>query len=75
VAQAIPAYTMGVFKLPDTLCDEMTCMVRAFWWGQSNGKNKTAWLSRDKICIPKKEGGLGFHNLKAFNLALLAKQG
>jgi len=27
VAQAIPAYTMSVFKLPDTLCDEMTSMV------------------------------------------------
>lgn len=75
VAQAIPAYTMSVFKLPDTLCDEMTSMVRAFWWGQSSGKNKMAWLSWDKVCVPKKEGGLGFRNLKAFNLALLAKQG
>ena len=27
VAKAIPAYTMSVFKLPDTLCDEMTSMV------------------------------------------------
>ena len=33
-----------------------------------------AWLSCDKICKPKEEGGLGFHDLKAFNLALLAKQ-
>ena len=31
VAQAIPTYTMSVFKLSDTLCDEMTSMVRAFW--------------------------------------------
>ena len=75
VAQAILAYTMSVFKFLDTLCDEMTSMVRAFWRGQSNGKNKIGWLSWDKICVPKKEGGLGFRNLKAFNLALLAKQG
>ena len=33
IAQAIPAYTMRVFKLPDTLCDEITSMVHAFWWG------------------------------------------
>lgn len=27
------------------------------------------------MCSSKDEGGLGFQNLKAFNLALLAKQG
>ena len=27
VAQAIPTYTMGVFKLPNILCNEMTGMV------------------------------------------------
>ena len=31
VAQAIQAYTMSVFKLPNTLCNEMTSMVRKFW--------------------------------------------
>ena len=40
VAQAIPTYTMSVFKLLDTLCDEMTSMIHAFWWGHSNGKKK-----------------------------------
>lgn len=74
VAQVFLAYTMSVFKLLDTLCDEMTSMVHAFWWGQSNGNNKMAWQSWDKICVPNKEDGLGFRNLKAFNLALFAKQ-
>ena len=75
VAQAIPIYTMSVFQLPSALCDELTSMVRSFWWGQHNGKNKILWTSWDKICAPKIEGGWGFHDLKAFNLALLAKQG
>ena len=31
IAQVIPAYTMSYFLLPNSLCDEMTCMVRNFW--------------------------------------------
>lgn len=73
IAQAIPTYTISVFKLSDTLYDEMTSIIHAFWWGQFNGKNKMSWLSWDKVYTPKKMGELGFRNLKAFNLALLTK--
>ena len=30
IAQAVPSYTMSCFKLPNTLCDELTSMVRQF---------------------------------------------
>ena len=75
VAQAVPSYTMSCFKLPDTLCDELTGMVRQFWWGQVKEEKKLAWMSWDKMCLPKEKGGMGFRDLKKFNLALLAKQG
>ena len=75
VAQAIPTYTMSCFKLLDALCEELTSMVRNFWWGQKVNEKKIAWLSWEKLCEPKCIGGMGFKKLQQFNLALLAKQG
>ena len=75
VAQAIPTYTMSYFKLLDTLYDELTSMIRNFWWGQKQDERKLNWMSWDNLCKPKVDGGMGFKQLKPFNLALLAKQG
>ncbi|VVA31183.1 PREDICTED: reverse mRNAase, partial [Prunus dulcis] len=59
VAQAIPIYTMS----------------SQFWWNSSTKNKKIHSMAWDRLCAPKEEGGLGFGNLHAFNLALLAKQG
>ena len=75
VAQAIPTYSMSCFKISNTLCDELKSMIRNFWWGQKDDERKLAWLSWEKLCMPKSSGGMGFKQLKHFNLALLAKQG
>ena len=75
VARAIPTYTMSCFKIADSLCDDLTSMIRNFWWGQKVEEKKIAWLRWEKMCEPKSSGGMGFKKLKQFNLALLAKQG
>ena len=75
VAQATPTYTMNCFKLPDSLCSELNSLVGGFWWGKKENARKIAWVLWENLCKPKKEGGMGFRDLKAFNLALLAKQG
>ena len=45
IAQAIPTYTMSCFKIPDSLCDEMTSLIKNFWWGQWKEEHKMAWIS------------------------------
>lgn len=75
VGQAIPTYTMSCFKIQDSLCDDLTSIIRNFWWGQKVDEKKIAWLSWEKMCEQKSNGGMGFKKLKQFNLTLLAKQG
>ncbi|KAM0834186.1 hypothetical protein ACQ4PT_063778 [Festuca glaucescens] len=41
VAQSLATYIMGVFKLPLSVCDDLTKLVRDFWWVSSNGARKT----------------------------------
>jgi hypothetical protein len=74
VAQAMPTYTMSVFKIPLGICDELTRIIREFWWGVENGKRKTAWVAWKQLTRKKCGGGLGFKDLRIFNRALLARQ-
>jgi hypothetical protein len=73
VAQAIPTYTMGVFKLPASTCEELTQLIRKFWWGEEGGKRKVHWIVWDKLLVPKCKVGMGYRDMKKFNQALLAR--
>ncbi|CAJ2637135.1 unnamed protein product [Trifolium pratense] len=67
---------MSIFTIPSSLCDEIEKMMNSFWWGHSGARNKGIhWMSWDKLSMHKNDGGMGFKNLTAFNLALLGKQG
>jgi hypothetical protein len=75
VAQAIPSYAMSCFDLTKALCDDITTMICRFRWAQQDQENKMHWLSKEKLCTRKENGGLGFRDLHLFNLAMLARQG
>jgi hypothetical protein len=75
VAQAIPTYIMSSFLLPKSFCDHMESQICKFWWGNNVDKRKIHWVNWKKTCKAKSKGGMGFKNLRAFNEALLAKQG
>lgn len=50
VARAIPLYTMSCFKIPNSLCDELTGMICSFCWEQKQDEKNRAWLSWKKLC-------------------------
>ncbi|XP_019181782.1 PREDICTED: uncharacterized protein LOC109176840 [Ipomoea nil] len=73
VAQAMPTFSMSVFLLPMGICTAIERTMNRYWWGSGNDRG-IHWKAWDRMCIPKKYGGLGFKELHAFNLAILGKQ-
>jgi hypothetical protein len=74
VGQSLATYVMGVYKLPFGPCDDLEKIIRNFWWGTEKGKRKMHWLAWDVMLKPKKQGGMGFKDMRMFNQALLARQ-
>lgn len=76
VIQAIPSYTMSLFMLPMQLCIDIERLMNRFWWSSAGLDGKgVVWQNWERLSTPKSRGGMGFRNLHAFNIALLAKQG
>lgn len=73
VLQAIPNFVMSYFLLPVTLLQDIEKIVRQYWWGEGGGSSMH-WLPWSRICQSKEGGGMGFHDLECFNLAMLAKK-
>ena len=65
---------MGIFLLPGTLTSEIENMLNTFWWGHNSTTScGIHWLSWERLSVRKTSGGMGFKNLRSFNLAMIRK--
>jgi hypothetical protein len=76
VASSIPFYAMSSFLLPISFSSSLGRIFKNFWWGfpkhKSNNLSLKLWSS---ICLLKDKEGLGFRQMRKFNLSLIAKLG
>lgn len=70
VAQAIPTYSMSCF-----LGSPATCTTSNYWWSSKVDRRGLHWRRWPELTLPKCHGGMGFRDIKLFNIAMLGKQG
>ena len=75
VIQAIPIFSMSCFLLTKKVCKSLTSCMAKYWWGSSVDRRSLHWIAWEKLATPKIKGGMGFWDLRQFNLALLGKHG
>lgn len=73
ILNSLPTFFLSFFKAPKKVIKTIVSLQRNFLWGGSEEKRKIAWVRWEKVCLPKKEGGLGIKNIEWFNKALLSK--
>ena len=70
VTQSIPTYTIGEFQLPKKFCNELNAMCARFWWSQVSNERKIHWQNWESFSKPKKEGGMGFRDIRSFKTGM-----
>lgn len=66
-------YWAAIFILPKEVLIRIEQLCRNYLWSGAVDYKKIPYVSWEKICQPKKKGGLGLKNIHAWNQARLAK--
>lgn len=71
MAQAIPMHSISLFNLRKVLCNDINSILTKNWWEQTSNEKNIHWTNWKRLCDQKNKGGMGFRDIKAFNLAML----
>lgn len=69
VVQAMPTSVMESSVILRGACDEIDKLCRSFIWGDDESHRSVHPVSWEKICKPKREGGLGLRSTRVANSA------
>jgi hypothetical protein len=73
VLQALPIYAFSALAAPKFILTAIKSIQRNFLWQGLAKEKKIALVSWDKLCKPKKQGGLGLRDPGIMNKVLSAK--
>ena len=74
IITAMPLFAMSTIKLPLAFIDHVEASIRGFLWrGKDIHKKGNCLVKWEKVCLPKKAGGLGVICLRKQNTSLLTK--
>jgi len=71
--ESMPAHTMKCFQLSNATTKQIDKISRNFFWQKSGDSTGLPMVSWDKICRPKKSGGLRLRKVEAVNSAFNSK--
>lgn len=74
VVATLPMFAMCSIRVPFTILDHFEKSRRGFlWYGNNINKHGNCLVKWEKVCLPKKAGGLGVLDLRTQNRTLLIK--
>ncbi|KAJ4783797.1 RNA-directed DNA polymerase (reverse transcriptase)-related family protein [Rhynchospora pubera] len=70
---SIPVYFMSVKMIPKGIIKKMESLIAKFFWGKTDQVRYMSFVSWQRICQSREQGGLGIRQLQLFGEALYLK--
>jgi zinc-binding in reverse transcriptase len=73
VLEALAQYTMSTTQLPKSVLNQISSLIRRFFWGKLGNERYRPVIGWDRITKPKHKGGLGIRDIECLKKAFIFK--